>query len=71
MGGDSFVNWWRNPYRMHRVRGLGFIRMNAVVDGWVDRIPIPVQRPPITVDRMARMHLAPRKLSEEVDELVS
>lgn len=67
--GDDLVNWWRNMYRTYRGRGVGFRRVSEVAEGLVDRVPMPVQRPPVTEDRMVQRHSAPEVISREVEEL--
>lgn len=71
VGGDAVVNWRRNPYKLYRARGLGFMRMAKIARGWGDIVPMPVQRPQVTVENMVEYPIASADLNAEVEGLES
>lgn len=71
VGGDAVVNWRRNPYKLYRARGLGFMRVTKIAKGWEDRVQMPVQRPLVTVYKMVEGSRAWVELNTEVEGLAS
>lgn len=71
VGGDAVVNWRQNPYKLYRARGLGFMRVTKIENGWEDRVPMPVQRPPVMVDKMVEGPRTSVELNAKVEGLAS
>lgn len=69
--GDALVNWRGNKYKLYRQRGLGFMRVKEVAAGLHGRVLMPMQRPPVTVDKMVEGPKASVELTREMVKLSS
>lgn len=61
----------RNPYRVYRGRCLWFMKNDEAPHGWIDRIPMSVQRPPVTEERLVVRQRAQAELVADVKGLTS